>query len=62
MVINGSGTAWDLETLATARSEALPETPWSLGILALAWTCLLISMLGLQANTWFLVVVGGLGT
>jgi hypothetical protein len=61
MVINGSGTAWDLETLATARSEALSETPWCLGVLAVAWTCLLISVSGLEANAWFLMAVGGLG-
>jgi hypothetical protein len=61
MVIRGSGMTWDLETLATARSESLPETPWCLGILAVAWICLLVSVSGLAEHTWFLIAVGGLG-
>ena len=61
MVIVCSGTAWDLETLATATSESLPITPWFLGMLAVAWVCLLVSVSGLKAHTWFLMLVGGLG-
>ncbi|GAB1316938.1 hypothetical protein MFIFM68171_07148 [Madurella fahalii] len=61
LVILGSAAAWDLETLATARSESCPETVWCLGIMAAAWVCLLISVAALEENTWFLVAVGGLG-
>lgn len=61
MVLVGNGTAWDLEALATATSASLPETPWLLGILAVLWSCLLITVSGLQQNTWFLVLIGGIG-
>ncbi|KAM7184424.1 hypothetical protein V8F33_012985 [Rhypophila sp. PSN 637] len=61
MVIRGSGPTWDLETLATATSDSLPETRWCLAVLTMLWICLLISVSGLQENTWFLVAVGALG-
>lgn len=61
MIFVGSGAAWDLETLATASSTALAETPWLLGVLAVLWGCLLISVSGLQQNTWFLVLIGSVG-
>lgn len=61
MVIKASGSAWDLETLATARSKSLPETPWCLVMLAAAWVCLLITVSGLEENTWYLVAIGALG-
>lgn len=61
MVLVGTGTAWDLETLATATSDSLPETPWCLLALAVAWVCLLISVSGLKAHSWFLILIGGLG-
>ncbi|KAF3912020.1 hypothetical protein ABW21_db0200094 [Orbilia brochopaga] len=61
MAIVGSETAWDLESLATATSNSLPETPWCLGALAIAWVCLLVSVSGIESDTWFLILVGGLG-
>lgn len=61
MIIIGKGTAWDLEALATATSESLVETPWLLGGLAMLWSCLLITVSGLKQNTWFLVLIGGMG-
>jgi hypothetical protein len=54
-------TAWDLETLATATSKSLPETPWCLAILAVLWICLLITVSGLKQHTWFLMLNGALG-
>ncbi|KAJ5494364.1 hypothetical protein N7463_010451 [Penicillium fimorum] len=61
MVLIGSGRTYDLEKMATATSESLTETPWLLGGLAILWTCLLISVSGLKENTWFLVLIGGIG-
>ncbi|KAM0801860.1 hypothetical protein BDR22DRAFT_888307 [Usnea florida] len=46
MILIGKGTAPDLEGIATAKSESLAETPW---------------LLGLKQNTWFLVLIGGIG-
>ncbi|KAL7894296.1 hypothetical protein HDV63DRAFT_160296 [Trichoderma sp. SZMC 28014] len=61
MVFVGNGTAWDLESMATASSPSLAETPWLLGALAVLWGCLLVVVSGLQQNTWFLVLIGGIG-
>ena len=61
MMLHSSGTTWDLETLATATSDSKIETPWLLAGLAFLWTCLLITVSGLKANTWFLIGIGVLG-
>ena len=61
MILRCSKSAWDLEALATATSDSLPETPWCLVGLAVLWICLLISVSGLESNTWFLLLIGGLG-
>ncbi|KIW32331.1 uncharacterized protein PV07_03885 [Cladophialophora immunda] len=61
MILRCSKLAWDLETLATATSESLPETSWCLVGLAALWICLLISVSGLQSNTWYLLLIGGVG-
>lgn len=62
MILVGKGTAWDLEALATATSESLVETPWLLGCLAVLWCRLLVTVLWLEQNQWFLVLIGGIGT
>ncbi|KIW62680.1 hypothetical protein PV04_10833 [Phialophora macrospora] len=61
MILLCSQSAWDLETLATATSDSLPETSWCLLSLAVLWICLLISVSGLESHTWFLLLIGGLG-
>ncbi|KAI1738449.1 hypothetical protein F4680DRAFT_467402 [Xylaria scruposa] len=61
-ILIGSGSTWDLESLATATTDTLPETPWCLVALAILWVGLLISVSGLESYTWFLILVGGLGT
>ena len=61
MILIGRGTAPDLEEMATAKSESLAETPWLLGGLAVLWSCLLVTVSGLKQNTWFLVLIGGMG-
>ncbi|PNP43591.1 hypothetical protein TGAMA5MH_04563 [Trichoderma gamsii] len=61
MIIVGNGTAWDLETMATGTPASLAETPWLLGVFAILWGCLLITVIGLEQNTWLLVLIGGVG-
>ncbi|KAM0445169.1 hypothetical protein ACHAPV_009486 [Trichoderma viride] len=61
MVFVGKGTAWDMESLATASSASLAETPWLLGVLAVLWGFLFVAVSRLQQNTWFLVLIGGIG-
>ncbi|RDW85936.1 hypothetical protein BP5796_04261 [Coleophoma crateriformis] len=61
MVFLGHKGSWDLETLATGSSKARPETPVISLILALLWTCLLISVSGLKEHAWYLVGIGGIG-
>jgi hypothetical protein len=62
MIFVGNSTAWDLESLATASSASLPETPWLLSTLAVLWGCLLVTISRLQQNTRFLLLIGGIGT
>jgi hypothetical protein len=61
MVIIGRAGSWDIETLATTTGAARPETTIASLLLAVLWTCLLISVSGLKANAWYLIGVGGLG-
>lgn len=61
MILVGSGNAWDLESMATAKPDPMPETPYLLGILAVLWSCLLIAVSGLKRNAWFLVLIGAIG-
>lgn len=58
--ISGPG-AWDMESLASAPLVPRAETRWISLMLAVLWTCLMIIISGLQAHTWFLVGIGGLG-
>jgi hypothetical protein len=61
MVFIGSKDSWDLERLATGISVPRPETRWISLVLAILWTCLLISVSGLKEHAWFLVGIGGIG-
>ena len=61
MVFIGREGSWNLETLATASSAPRPETPIISLALALLWTCLLISVSGLNKHAWYLVGIGGIG-
>ncbi|KAH7390333.1 hypothetical protein BKA64DRAFT_627225 [Cadophora sp. MPI-SDFR-AT-0126] len=61
MVFLGRKGSWDLERMAAGRSVARPETRFVSLMLAVSWTCLLISVSGLKSNSWFLVGIGGLG-
>lgn len=61
MVIVGNVTAWDLETMATGTPASLAETPWLLGVFAVLWGCLLITIIELEQNPWLLVLIGGIG-
>ncbi|KAK8040149.1 hypothetical protein PG993_008560 [Apiospora rasikravindrae] len=61
MVLICAPGSWDLEKMATGRVTARPETRWISLVLALLWTCILISVSGLKEHTWFLVGIGALG-
>jgi hypothetical protein len=61
MVFIGRKGSWDFETLATATSVPHPETPYISLVLALLWTCLLISVSALKEHTWYLIGIGGIG-
>ncbi|KAI4867289.1 hypothetical protein F4820DRAFT_457114 [Hypoxylon rubiginosum] len=61
MVFIGTRGSWDLESLATLTLIRRPETRWISLLLAVLWTCLLISVSGLQEHTWFLIAIGGIG-
>lgn len=63
IVLLARAGCWDLESAASA-ADAIQRRrgPRALALLlALLWTLLLISVAGLQENTWFLVVIGALG-
>ncbi|KAI0137494.1 hypothetical protein BJ170DRAFT_606089 [Xylariales sp. AK1849] len=61
MVFIGAQGSWDLESLATGTSVPRSESRWISLVLAISWTCLLISISGLKDHTWFLVCIGGIG-
>jgi hypothetical protein len=61
MILRGSKRAPNLESLATASSESLPETKWMITVLAVLWVLLLICVSGIESNTWFLIGIGALG-
>lgn len=61
MVFVGVQGSWDLERLATGTSVPRPETRCISLVLAILWTCLLISISGLKEHTWFLVGIGVIG-
>ncbi|KAI4267790.1 MAG: hypothetical protein L6R38_008093 [Xanthoria sp. 2 TBL-2021] len=61
MVFVGSMGSWNLEVLATGRPNPRPQTRWLSLILAFLWTCLLISVSGIENHTWYLLGIGGIG-
>lgn len=61
MVLIGAPGAWDIEKLATGWTSPRRETRWISLILATLWTFLIITVSGLQQNTWFLIGIGALG-
>ncbi|KAI1762824.1 hypothetical protein GGR53DRAFT_400198 [Hypoxylon sp. FL1150] len=61
MVFIGTKGSWDLESLANCTSMPRRETRWVSLPLAVLWTCLLISVSGLQENAWFLIGIGAIG-
>lgn len=61
MVFIASQGAWDMEQLAASSSTPRSETKAMVLGLSVLWTCLLISVSGIQYHTWYLVCVGGIG-
>ncbi|KAH7014237.1 uncharacterized protein B0I36DRAFT_255149 [Microdochium trichocladiopsis] len=63
IVLLGSAGSWDIESAAAASDtpHRHPGTRVIAMVLALLWTFLLLSVAGLQDNTWFLVAIGALG-
>lgn len=61
MVLLGAPGSWDVETLATGILSTRSESRWISLLLAILWTCLLISISGLREHTWFLIAIGGIG-
>lgn len=63
LVIQGAGRGLDLEDLATT-SEKNGST-WRTGVmlaaLAICWTVLLLSVSGIQSQSWILVAIGSIG-
>lgn len=61
MVLIASQGAWDLADLSGGISIPRPETRGVTLVLSILWTCLLISVSGIQYHTWYLVCIGALG-
>ncbi|KAI1090544.1 hypothetical protein F5B19DRAFT_504004 [Rostrohypoxylon terebratum] len=61
MVFVGAPGSWDIEKLATGYSPPRKETRWVSFTLAILWTCLLISLSGLQENTLYYMCIGVIG-
>ncbi|KAI8930953.1 hypothetical protein NX059_011968 [Plenodomus lindquistii] len=61
MVFVSAPGALDLERLATGTATPSHGTRFILQALAVMWTCIVITVSGLQENTWFIIAIGGLG-
>ncbi|KAG5757287.1 hypothetical protein H9Q72_010135 [Fusarium xylarioides] len=61
LVFIGFPGAFDLESLSTYGTVPRSETRWISLMLAILWTCLLITISGIKQHTWYLVAIGGLG-
>lgn len=65
IAIVGAGRSLDFEDLATSSSERLSSSvgkPLINAALTILWCGLLISVGGIQDQTWFLVAIGAIGT
>lgn len=61
MVFIGGEGSWDIESLAVGALVEGRYTRWASLLLAICWTCLLISVSGLKNHAWYLIGIGGLG-
>lgn len=65
IVIMTNKMGFDLEDLAGARRISYTNPRWltklGVGALGVFWVMLLIAAAGIKRNTWFLLLVGGLG-
>ena len=61
IAIISEGVGFDLEDLAGGQNASRPYTPFATIILAIVWIVLLLTATGVKKNTWFLILVGGLG-
>lgn len=62
VVVISEGKGLDLEDLGATRSDPKPLTAYIVITLAAAWVILLLTASGIRDNSWFLLLVGGLGS
>lgn len=61
VIIRGADHGLDLEDLAGGRAPDLWSTRIWTSVLAIFWLVHLVTCTAIQANTWYLLAVGGLG-
>ena len=62
MIVLSHNGSWDLETMASSQLHLHPSTKYSLIAIAVLWIMLLLTVTGLKQHTWFLVIVGSIGS
>jgi hypothetical protein len=62
MIVLSHNGSWDLETMASSQLHLHPSTKYSLMAIAALWIMLLLTVTGLKQHTWFLVIVGSVGS
>ena len=63
MVICGKGVGWDFEFLAGGRVQRITRVSFSLVVIqAFLWLALLVAIARKEGQTWFLMLVGAIGT
>lgn len=62
MIVLSHNGSWDLETMASSQLHVHPSTKYSLITIAALWIMLLLTVTGLKQHTWFLVIVGSIGS
>jgi hypothetical protein len=62
MIVLSYNGSWDFETMASSQLHIHPSMKYNLVVIAVLWIMLLLTVTGLKQHTWFLVIVGSIGS
>jgi hypothetical protein len=62
MVVLSHDGSWDLESMASNRSHTHAFTKYNLILTAILWVLLLLTVLGMEQHTWYLIAAGASGS
>jgi hypothetical protein len=62
MVVLSHEGSWDLEAMAANRAATRALTKYNLVVIAILWVLLLLTVLGIEQHTWYLIGAGASGS